>query len=140
MNNYFITATDTDAGKTFVACAIVQALVNEGKTVAAYKPVAAGCEQTDGILVNEDALLLSQFANCNQRINDVNPIAFAEPIAPHIAAERVNHPLNVQEIAQGFNKVLSLQADINLTEGAGGWRLPLNINIKPHVFFRKSSN
>lgn len=134
MNNYFITATDTDAGKTFVACAIVQALVNEGKTVAAYKPVAAGCEQTDGILVNEDALLLSQFANCNQRINDVNPIAFAEPIAPHIAAERVNHPLNVQEIVQGFNKVLSLQADINLTEGAGGWRLPLNINIKPHVF------
>lgn len=134
MKNYFITATDTDAGKTFVACAITQAFINVGQRVAAYKPVAAGCELVNGEFINEDAQLLSQFANCNQRIRDVNPIALAEAIAPHIAATRTNQALNLQKIAQGFDKVLALKADVNLTEGAGGWRLPLNINSTPNVF------
>ena len=60
MKSFFITATDTDAGKTFVACAITQALINSGKTVAVYKPVAAGCQQVDDLLINEDAQLLSE--------------------------------------------------------------------------------
>lgn len=134
MKNFFITATDTDAGKTFVACALAQALTNAGNKVAAYKPVAAGCELVKGELINEDAQLLSQFANCNQSIRDVNPIALVEAIAPHIAADHVNHPLNLQDITQGFQQMLSLKADINLTEGAGGWRLPLNLNVRPQVF------
>lgn len=134
MKNYFITATDTDAGKTFVACALTQAFINIGKKVAAYKPVAAGCQQVGGILINEDAQLLCQFANCDQKISEVNPIALIEAIAPHIAADRVSHPLNLQEIEQGFDHVLSLKGEVNLTEGAGGWRLPLNINVTPHVF------
>lgn len=134
MKNFFITATDTDAGKTFVACAITQAFINFGKNVAVYKPVAAGCELVNGELINEDAQLLNQFANCNQSIRDVNPIALAEAIGPHIAADHVNHPLNLQDITQGFQQMLSLKADINLTEGAGGWRLPLNLNLSPHVF------
>ena len=86
MKNYFITATDTDAGKTFVACALTKALINKGKKVAVYKPIAAGCNLVNDQLINEDAQLLSEFSNCNQSISDVNPIAFEEPIAPHIAA------------------------------------------------------
>tara|TARA_R110001583_G_scaffold47095_1_gene147507 strand:+ start:7783 stop:8535 length:753 start_codon:yes stop_codon:yes gene_type:complete len=126
MKNYFITATDTDAGKTFFACALTQALINAGKKVAAYKPIAAGCQQVDNLLINEDAQLLSQFANCGQTISEVNPIALAEAIAPHIAAARVNREISLEEITQGYAQVLLLKADINLTEGAGGWRLPLN--------------
>ena len=38
MTNYFITATDTDAGKTYVACALVRALVQASNKVAVYKP------------------------------------------------------------------------------------------------------
>lgn len=134
MKNYFITATDTDAGKTFVACALTQALINAGKKVAAYKPIAAGCQQVGDSLINEDAVLLSQFANCGQTINEVNPIALAEAIAPHIAAARVNREISLEEITQRYEQVLSLKADVNLTEGAGGWRLPLNINSTPQVF------
>ncbi|MCI2284278.1 dethiobiotin synthase [Colwellia sp. MSW7] len=126
MKNYFITATDTDAGKTFVACALTQAFVNLNKKVAVYKPISAGCQQVNGLLINNDAKLLSEFANCDQNIREINPIAFKEPIAPHIAAARVNRELCLNEIEQGFDNVLQLKADINLTEGAGGWRLPLN--------------
>jgi len=134
MKNYFITATDTDAGKTFVACALTQALINAGKKVAAYKPVAAGCQQVDNLLINEDAALLSEFANCGQNISEINPIALVEAIAPHIAAARVNRELSLNEITQGFAQVLSLKADINLTEGAGGWRLPLNVKLSKPIF------
>jgi len=127
MKNYFITATDTDAGKTFVACALIQALIKDEHSVAAYKPVAAGCQQIDNELVNEDAQLLSHFANCNQLISEVNPIALVDPIAPHIAASKVSRAITIAEVTQGFERVLANNADINITEGAGGWRLPLNL-------------
>jgi len=134
MKNYFITATDTDAGKTFVACAITQALINAGNEVSAYKPVAAGCQQIENLLINEDAQLLSEFANCGQNISEINPIALAEAIAPHVAAARVNREISLEEITQGFAQVLSLKADINITEGAGGWRLPLNVKLSKPIF------
>lgn len=134
VRNLFITATDTDAGKTFVACALAHAFVKAGKRVAAYKPVAAGCQTIDGLLVNEDAQLLSQFANCQQKISEVNPIALVDAIAPHIAAERVNRKLCLEEINHGYAQVVALKADINITEGAGGWRLPLQLTINKPVF------
>ncbi|NQY88759.1 MAG: dethiobiotin synthase [Colwellia sp.] len=128
MKKIFITATDTDAGKTFVACALTQALINVGKKVAVYKPIAAGCQQVGDLLVNEDAQLLSQFSNCKQSISEVNPITLAAAIAPHIAASNENRAISIEEISQGFSKVTSLKAEVVITEGAGGWRLPIYIN------------
>ena len=132
MKQIFITATDTDAGKTFVSCALIQALTqykntagNKVMTVAAFKPVSAGCELVAGQLINEDAKLLSQFANAKQSITDINPIAFKDPIAPHIAAKKENKQLNIVDIEQHYQQVTALNADVTLVEGAGGWRLPL---------------
>jgi len=125
MVNYFITATDTDAGKTYVACALVRALVNRSKKVAVYKPISAGCHLEQGKLVNEDAKLLSLEANCQQSTSDINPIAFKEAIAPHIAAHKTKTAISLQQINQGFKQVKNINADINIIEGAGGWRLPL---------------
>jgi len=134
MKNLFITATDTDAGKTFVACALTHALVMANNKTSAYKPIAAGCQQVEELLVNEDAKLLSEFANCDQTINEVNPIALVDAIAPHIAAARVNRTISLEEVTLGFTQVLSLKADVNITEGAGGWRLPLSINATKTIF------
>mgnify|MGYP005989530459 FL=1 len=132
MKQFFVTATDTDAGKTFVSCALIQALTQHNKAsaeyvmkVAAYKPISAGCELIDGQLINEDAKLLSKFANCDQSISQINPIAFEEPIAPHIAAKKQNKTITIEEINYYYQHVKSLDADVTLVEGAGGWRLPL---------------
>jgi dethiobiotin synthetase len=132
MNQIFITATDTDAGKTFVSCAIISALkqhktnsTNETLTVAAFKPVAAGCELVDGELINEDAKLLCEFSNAKQSIQQINPIAFEAPIAPHIAAKKQNRTITIAELRMYFQQVKLLNADFTLVEGAGGWRLPL---------------
>jgi len=148
MKKIFITATDTDAGKTFVSCALIKALIKQipqpiENTVAAFKPVAAGCELVDGQLINEDAKLLSQYANCHQTISQINPIAFLEPIAPHIAAKQNNQNILIKDIEQYFNLVNELKADFVIVEGAGGWRLPLGAVANRQQFmsdFVKSKN
>ena len=129
MTDYFITATDTDAGKTYVAAALVHALVTQGQKVAVYKPISAGCDRVKNSLVNNDALLLMQVANSAQSIENINPIAFEQAIAPHIAAQIVNKPICISDIQTGFKKVKLVNPDITVTEGAGGWRLPLGNGV-----------
>jgi len=125
MIEIFITATDTDAGKTYVATSLVHALVANGKRVAVYKPISAGCQEIDSVLINEDAQLLQMAANCDQLITDINPIAFEPAIAPHIAAQLCHKPISITEISQRYQKLKALEADVIVTEGAGGWKLPL---------------
>ncbi|AAZ26359.1 dethiobiotin synthase [Colwellia psychrerythraea] len=132
MKQFFVTATDTDAGKTFVSCALIHAFTHHNKSstnelmkVAAFKPISAGCELVGGQLINEDAKLLSEFANSGQSIAHINPIAFEQPIAPHIAAKKENKQITIADINHHYQQVKSLNADVTLVEGAGGWRLPL---------------
>lgn len=139
MADFFITATDTDAGKTFVACALVNALVRAGKKIAVFKPVSAGCElNSQGLLVNEDALSLQKQANANQHIKDINPIRFIEPIAPHIAAQKLATPIDIETIEAAFVAIQSLSTDHIICEGAGGWRLPLGEGIFLSDFVKQS--
>ena len=129
MIKLFITATDTDAGKTYVAQLITAALVQKNYKVAVFKPVSAGCEiihfADNTSLVNEDAQLLQRQANCDQNINDINPIAFEPAIAPHIAADLMNVEIKLIDITAGFENIKERNSDFIITEGAGGWRLPL---------------
>lgn len=125
MLKIFITATDTDAGKTHIAQAIVHALVASNKKVAVYKPISAGCEIEGDNLINEDAKLLLAQSNCQQSIKQVNPIAFEPAIAPHIAAAKEEKAISLQEVEQCFLQLTKLKPDVIVTEGAGGWRLPI---------------
>jgi dethiobiotin synthetase len=118
----FITGTDTGVGKTRVAVALIRALRGQGLRVAAMKPVSAGSEP--GAL-NEDVVALTQAANVAAAIRDVNPYAFAEPIAPHIAAQLARVRIELDVIAAAYSR-LATQADVVVVEGAGGWRVPLN--------------
>lgn len=43
---YFVTATDTEVGKTVASCALLQAAKAVGYRTAGYKPVASGSEKT----------------------------------------------------------------------------------------------
>ena len=55
---FFITGTDTNVGKTYVACKLIRDYVAQGFKVIGMKPVAAGCELVDGDWVNDDVLKL----------------------------------------------------------------------------------
>ena len=60
---WFITGTDTDAGKTVVATALLTACTKGGYTTAALKPVAAGGVLTKDGFFNQDALRLQAAAS-----------------------------------------------------------------------------
>jgi len=119
---FFVTGTDTGVGKTRVAVALIHALRAQGLRVAAMKPVSAGNEPGQ---LNEDVVALMQAANVAADVSDVNPYAFAEPIAPHIAAQQAGVKIEIALIAEAYAR-LAAMADVVVVEGAGGWRVPLN--------------
>ena len=118
---FFITGTDTEVGKTAISCALLLAAAQRGLRTAAVKPVAAGCA-SDGR--NEDALQLLEVMSEKLDYEQVNPVALAEPIAPHIAAAREGRRLQVSRLAGLCRGVMLGGADLVLVEGAGGWRVP----------------
>ncbi|MDY6828195.1 MAG: dethiobiotin synthase [Pseudomonadota bacterium] len=123
----YLTGTDTDAGKTLVAGALLHLARRSGCSTAGVKPVASGCERdATGTLRNRDALCLQQETQPALAYAQINPIALEPAIAPHIAAHECGVDLNVATLARGCNAVLELGRDFTLVEGAGGWRVPLN--------------
>ncbi len=120
---YFVTGTDTEVGKTAVSCALLAAARSRGLSTAAVKPVAAGC---DGDGRNEDAIALMQHISLDLDYAQVNPVALAPPIAPHIAAAQAGRMLRSGQLAGLCRGVLSARADLTLIEGAGGWRVPIS--------------
>jgi len=123
-NSFFVTGTDTDAGKTYVSAALLRGLALKGLRCAAIKPIASGVD-ADG--VNPDALALWQAANCGQTLAQVNPRCFALPTAPHFAAKTSGQPLALADLPDVCHGLAGgEQAQFNLIEGAGGWLLPLN--------------
>lgn len=120
----FISGTDTGVGKTYVAHRLIRTLREKGYKVAAMKPVASGCEQQNGMLVNSDALALNQETSLDFPYALVNPYAFEPAIAPHIAAAQVGVVINFEIITQAYNR-LAAQVDYVIVEGAGGWLVPL---------------
>jgi dethiobiotin synthetase len=123
---FFITGTDTDVGKTTVAAGLLRAARLAGLSTAAVKPVAAGCELTAAGLRNSDALALLTECSALLSYAEVNPVALAPAIAPHIAAVEAGVSLDVASLASAVQAVLAKQADFTLVEGAGGWYVPMN--------------
>ncbi len=124
-NTFFVTGTDTDAGKTFACAGLLQAAKSKGLTTLGYKPIAAGCEQTPLGLRNSDAQILQAAASIFVEYDEVNPIALEQPIAPHIAAQLAGKELDEKVLSLGLRQLEQKQPDLLLVEGAGGWRLPL---------------
>ncbi len=120
---FFITGTDTEVGKTRIAAGMLRAAAELGLRTAAVKPVAAGCDEQGR---NEDALLLLEAMTEKLAYQQVNPVALAPPVAPHIAAAQAGRRLSATRLAGYCRGVMLGDADLVLIEGAGGWRVPLN--------------
>lgn len=125
MAGLFVTGTDTDAGKTHVALGLMAALQARGLSVAAMKPVAAGCEQSLDGLRNGDALALQAQSSVTLPYDLLNPVALAPPIAPHIAAQEAAVQLEMEPLLRTCGEI-EARAERVVVEGAGGWLVPLN--------------
>ena len=122
---YFITGTDTDVGKTYIASTLVKHFCQQGLQAVGMKPVAAGAELVNGRLLNSDVIELIQASNVDADLALINPYVFAPAIAPHIAAEQAAIKVSLDNIQQSFD-ALQAKADVVVVEGAGGFRVPIN--------------
>jgi dethiobiotin synthetase len=123
---FFVTGTDTDAGKTTVAAGLLCAARRSGLSTAAVKPVASGCFREGGRLLNSDALALLAQCSLPLTYEQVNPYTFEPAIAPHVAAREAGMALSAASLAHAVHAVTAFGADVLVVEGAGGWRVPLN--------------
>lgn len=122
---FFITGTDTEIGKTTATVVLMEAIKQQGFTVAAMKPVSAGCTQTPQGLRNDDALLLSKHASVQLPYELTNPFAYEPAIAPHIAAAESGIPIDIATIVEAYQHIAA-QAEVVLVEGVGGWLVPVD--------------
>ncbi|MDN3555338.1 dethiobiotin synthase [Halomonas maura] len=123
---YFVTGTDTDAGKTLVTSGLLALAHREGLTTLGLKPIASGCESTPQGLRNIDALTLQAQSVPAPPYATVNPFAYAPAIAPHLAARRAGEIPTLDALVERSAEALAEARDLTLIEGAGGWRVPLN--------------
>jgi dethiobiotin synthetase len=122
----FVTGTDTDAGKTLIAAALLHLCVQQGWRSAGMKPVAAGCTQDeDGQWRNADVTALFNAGNVQVNMADINPYCFKEAIAPHLAACHEGVAIQPAVLHAAFQR-LARQADALVVEGAGGFMVPLS--------------
>ncbi len=119
---FFVTGTDTGAGKTHVACALLHATRQLGLTTVGMKPIAAGVED-DGR--NGDVTQLLAASSIQPPLALINSFLFIPPIAPHIAAHEASRPIDIAVIRQAFEQLQEL-AEVVWVEGVGGFRVPLD--------------
>ena len=122
----FVTATDTDAGKTWVTASLLQSCLAQGLDIQALKPIASGIND-DG--VNDDvAILLSE--QTSKRVEDINYITFDLPLAPALAAKKQNINLSKDALLSWQDAQIA-KHDVTLIEGVGGLMVPLQTDDKP---------
>lgn len=126
LKRLFITATDTNAGKTYVSAGLLRTAASRKLRATGIKPIASGCTRQDGRLCNDDVETLRLASSYPLTSDEMNPFCFEPAIAPHIAAAQCGVELNVSSLVQCTRSALSTSVDVQIIEGFGGWLAPLN--------------
>ncbi len=130
----FITATNTDVGKTYTTLKLLETLSKQGLKVGVMKPIETGV-----ITQPEDGTKLFEMAKQHHpsletlTIKDIVPYQFEFPAAPYVAKGRKKIDLNVLQNA--YEKIEAL-CDIVLIEGAGGLLVPIEEDFYMYDFIR----
>lgn len=119
----FITATNTNVGKTYATLKLLEALSARGLKVGVMKPIETGV-----VGVPADANLLFETAKkyhaelSSLKLKDIAPYQFELPAAPYIAKGRKR--VSAELLESAFAKIDAM-CDIVLIEGAGGLLVPI---------------
>jgi len=123
LKSLFITGTDTDVGKTYIAAGLAVTFRKMGIDVGVMKPFAAGTAQKKGYK-SEDIVILSKAAQACDPENLVNPQFFPVPASPYTAWKNLKIKPKISTILTSFKKLSKLH-DVLLVEGMGGIMTPI---------------
>jgi dethiobiotin synthetase len=125
---WFVTGTDTEIGKTFATCVLINAARAQGYSTLGMKPVAAGTEKIGDRIINADVAHLLAAGSFDPGPEAINPYCLDAPVAPHIAAAAENVHIESVYIKQTFCG-LRQRCERLFVEGVGGFLVPLNDQI-----------
>lgn len=114
--NLFLTGTDTNVGKTYIATRLVKALRNAGRPCIGFKPICCG--------PRDDAEALCAASGGAVSLNDVNPVWLRPPVAPYAASMIESRMIDLALIHETFARLRSGHESM-IVEGVGGWRVPI---------------
>ncbi|QAY97431.1 dethiobiotin synthase [Methylovirgula ligni] len=127
MSAFFITATGTDIGKTYVAAGLIATLRRRGRKIIALKPVVSGFDAQNFVASDPAALL----AACGQKptldaIAKISPWRFAAPLSPDQAAALEGRTIDVAAVRRFYADSIASAEDVVIVEGIGGLMVPLD--------------
>ena len=123
MKPLFITATDTDIGKTYVCAGLAHSLKKLDIDVGIMKPFACGVKQKTGFSSN-DLTMLSNASMVNDAEELLNPFFFPIPASPYTAAKNLGVKIDIDYLMKCFRKLDKIH-DVMLVEGIGGIMTPI---------------
>ena len=130
----FITATNTDVGKTYTTLKLIEVLSQQGLKVGVFKPIETGVIDlpSDGNLLFETAKKYHPLLE-KLKLKDIVPYQFELPASPFVAKGKKK--VNSEVLEKAYLKIEEL-CDIVLIEGAGGLLVPIEEDLYMYDFIR----
>ncbi len=127
MSGYFVTATGTDIGKTFVTAGLIRRLRANGYLVSALKPVVSGF-QMETAAASDPGQLLAALGEpiTPETIARLSPWRFAAPLSPDMAAAREGREIPFDDMVGFCRRAVAEAQGPLLIEGVGGVMVPLD--------------
>jgi dethiobiotin synthetase len=127
MSAFFITATGTDIGKTYVASGLTRHWRAAGRQVDALKPVVTGFDPAAAAPSDAGVLLTALGRPVTPaEIERISPWRFAAPLSPDMAAERESRSIDFDALVGFSRNAIAGAKDMLLIEGIGGIMVPLD--------------
>lgn len=120
----FVTATGTDAGKTFVTALLVKKLRQAGYNAGYYKAALSGATVEKGRLVPGDAAYVKQIAGIDTPLEQMVSYVYRTAVSPHLAAELEGNPVEMKKVMQDYKAACALHEYLTV-EGSGGILCPI---------------
>lgn len=125
MTSFFVTATGTEVGKTYVTCGILKALRHRNIPVAALKPVISGFELARAHASDTGLILQALGKQVNEHsVAEISPWRYHAALSPDMAAAREDRPINIDALIAVCASAANADR-ITFIEGAGGIMSPL---------------
>ena len=121
---YFVTATGTDVGKTFVTALLVKKWRDSGIDAGYYKAALSGAELRDGKWVAGDADYVKRIANLSDTQEQLVSYVYKEAVSPHLAARKEGNPVELSKVQADFEAACARHEFI-FAEGSGGIICPI---------------
>ena len=121
---YFVTATGTDVGKTFVTALLVKKWRDAGIDAGYYKAALSGAELRDGKWVAGDADYVKNIANLPDTQEQLVSYVYKEAVSPHLAARKEGNPVELTKVKADFDAACARHEFI-FAEGSGGIICPI---------------